>query len=65
MLNCIGLENPGVEVFKRDILPKVHQACQTPLIVNISAGTAEEYGELAAQLDVDGVAAPGSQYFLS
>ena len=57
MLNCIGLENPGVEVFKRDILPKVHQACQTPLIVNISAGTAEEYGELAAQLDVDGVAA--------
>ena len=57
MLNCIGLENPGVEVFKRDILPKVQQACQTPLIVNISAGTAEEYGELAAQLDVDGVAA--------
>ena len=56
MLNCIGLENPGVEVFKRDILPKVHEACQTPLIVNISAGTAEEYGELAAQL-VDGVAA--------
>ena len=43
MLNCIGLENPGVEVFKRDILPKVHQACQTPLIVNISAGTAEEW----------------------
>jgi dihydroorotate dehydrogenase (NAD+) catalytic subunit len=33
------------------------EACQTPLIVNISAGTAEEYGELAAQLDVDGVAA--------
>ena len=29
----------------------------TPLIVNISAGTAEEYGELAAKLDVDGVAA--------
>ena len=57
MLNCIGLENPGVEVFKQDILPKVHQACQTPLIINISAGTAEEYGELAAQLDVDGVAA--------
>ena len=57
MLNCIGLENPGVAVFKRDILPKVRKACQTPLIVNISAGTAEEYGELAAQLDVDGVAA--------
>lgn len=56
MLNCIGLENPGVQVFKQDILPKV--SChKTPLIVNISAGTAEEYGELAAALDVDGVAA--------
>lgn len=56
MLNCIGLENPGVDVFKKDILPKVRQH-PTPLIVNISAGTAEEYGELAAKLDVDGVAA--------
>lgn len=26
MLNCIGLENPGVAVFKRDILPKVRKA---------------------------------------
>lgn len=56
MLNCIGLENPGVDAFKTDILPKVRQHA-TPLIVNISAGTAEEYGELAAKLDVDGVAA--------
>ncbi len=56
MLNCIGLENPGVDAFKKDILPKVSQHA-TPLIVNISAGTAEEYGELAAKLDVDGVAA--------
>ncbi len=56
MLNCIGLENPGVDAFKTDILPNVSQH-PTPLIVNISAGTAEEYGELAAKLDVDGVAA--------
>ena len=56
MLNCIGLENPGVDAFKRDILPEVSRH-NTPLIVNISAGTAEEYGELAAKLDVDGVAA--------
>ena len=56
MLNCIGLENPGVDVFLRDILPKAgHLAA--PLIVNISAGTAEEYGALAAKLDVPGVAA--------
>ena len=41
MLNCIGLENPGVDAFKRDILPEVSRH-NTPLIVNISAGTAEE-----------------------
>lgn len=57
MLNCIGLENPGVEVFLRDILPKVNAAYTTPLIVNMSAGTVEEYGELAKKLDVPGVAA--------
>lgn len=56
MLNCIGLENPGVDTFKRDILPQLSRH-DTPLIVNISAGTAEEYGELASKLNVDGVAA--------
>ena len=56
MLNCIGLENPGVEVFLEGILPKAGKLA-APLIVNISAGTAEEYGELAEKLDVDGVAA--------
>jgi dihydroorotate dehydrogenase (NAD+) catalytic subunit len=56
MLNCIGLENPGVAAFKQHILPQVCQY-DTPLIVNMSAGTVEEYGQLAAELDVDGVAA--------
>lgn len=56
MLNSIGLENPGVEAFKTTILPKIKRI-DTPIIVNISAGSAEEYGELAAELDVDGVAA--------
>ena len=55
MLNCIGLENPGLDWFKAHILPEVNQL-DTPLIVNISAGTAEEYGELAGELDIDGVA---------
>lgn len=56
MLNCIGLENPGVHAFKRDILPHV-MVHQTPFIVNMSAGSVEEYGELAAALDVPGVTA--------
>ena len=54
MLNSIGLENPGVEAFCRDILPEAAKL-PTSFIVNISAGTAEEYGEMAQMLDVDGV----------
>lgn len=56
MLNCIGLENPGIEGFLRDILPKVRQeASDTAFIANFSAGTVEDYGMMAARLDVDGV----------
>lgn len=54
MLNSIGLENPGVEAFCRDILPEAAKL-PTSFIVNISAGTAEEYGEMAQMLDVEGV----------
>ena len=49
MLNCIGLENPGVETFLTEILPRIKDKFN--VIVN------EEYGELAKILDVDGVAA--------
>lgn len=55
MLNAIGLENPGVDSFLSDILPRI-AALGVPIIVNISGGTVEEYGELAARLDVQGVA---------
>ena len=51
MLNCIGLENPGVDVFLRDILPQARRL-KTRFIVNMSAGATEDYGELAARLDV-------------
>ena len=54
MLNSIGLENPGIEVFCRDILPEAAKL-PTSFIVNISAGTAEEYGEMAQMLDAEGV----------
>ena len=54
MLNCIGLENPGVDVFLRDILPQARRL-KTRLIVNMSAGSTEDYGELAARLDVAGI----------
>ena len=54
MLNCIGLENPGVDVFLRDILPQARRL-KTRFIVNMSAGSTEDYGELAARLDVEGI----------
>lgn len=55
MLNCIGLENPGVEAFLTEILPRISRY-GVPIIVNISGSTAQEYGELARLLDVPGVA---------
>lgn len=54
MLNCIGLENPGVEVFINEILPEIKKY-DTAVIVNISAGTVEEYAKMAYLLDVNGV----------
>lgn len=54
MLNCIGLENPGVEFFLANLLPEI-QKLHIPLIVNMSASSVEEYGELAEKLDVPGV----------
>ena len=54
MLNCIGLENPGIDKFLSDILPKVRQeAPDTTFIANFSANTVEDYGVMAAKLDVD------------
>ena len=40
MLNCIGLENPGIDKFLTDILPQVRkEASETAFIANFSAGT--------------------------
>ena len=56
MLNCIGLENPGVDVFLQETLPRLSRYHMN-VIVNISGSTVEEYGILAEMLDVPGVAA--------
>ena len=55
MMNCIGLENPGVDEFITSTMPKL-AAYQVPVIVNISGNTVEDYGELAARLDQSGIA---------
>lgn len=55
MLNCIGLENPGVEKFLSEILPRIKYKMN--VIVNVSGSSVEDYARLAELLDVDGVAA--------
>lgn len=55
MLNCIGLENPGVDEFVGRILPGLAKY-DVPIIVNIAGFTTDEFAELAARLNVPGVA---------
>ena len=55
MLNAIGLQNPGVDVFIQEKLPWL-RGLGTRVIVNILGSTPEEYAALAKRLDmVEGV----------
>ncbi len=55
MLNAIGLENVGLEVFMEKKLPFLKQFA-VPVIVNICGADEEEYVRIAARLDgVEGV----------
>lgn len=57
LLNSIGLQNPGLEVFIREKMPFLRRF-KPPIIVNIAGSTVEEYVELARRLEkVPGVAA--------
>ncbi|HNY64519.1 MAG TPA: dihydroorotate dehydrogenase [Deltaproteobacteria bacterium] len=56
MINAIGLENVGADVFLTEKLPLL-QRFGTPVIVNFFGQKEEDYAALAAKLDVDGVAA--------
>ena len=49
MLNAIGLQNVGVEILIKEKLPYL-QKFNTPVIINISGDTIEEYIELARRL---------------
>jgi len=50
MLNAIGLQNPGVDVVVREILPTLDFA-ETRFIANASGSTVEEYIEVTARFD--------------
>ena len=47
MLNCVGLENPGIEYFKKEILSDLKGKLNIPMVLNINGKTIEEYVELA------------------
>ncbi|SMB92618.1 dihydroorotate oxidase B, catalytic subunit [Desulfonispora thiosulfatigenes DSM 11270] len=52
LLNCIGLENPGVEKFITDYLPKMIKL-NTKIIANISGNTLDDYKLIAEKLDLN------------
>lgn len=51
MLNCVGLQNKGVDYFCSHIYPQIKDV-DTRMIVNVSGSTPEDYAECAARIDV-------------
>ena len=49
MLNCVGLQNKGVDYFCDHIYPSVKDI-DTNIIVNVSGSTPEDYAECAARI---------------
>jgi dihydroorotate dehydrogenase (NAD+) catalytic subunit len=56
MLNSIGLPSRGLEYFFETTLP-FYREFSSPLVVSISAPSAEAFGRVAAQLERPGIAA--------
>ena len=57
MLNCVGLQNKGVDYFCQNIYPQLMEAGGT-YVVNVSGSSPEDYAECAARVDaLDGIPA--------
>ena len=50
MLNCVGLQNKGVDYFAEHIYPQIKDI-DTNMIVNVSGSSPEDYAECAARVD--------------
>lgn len=50
MLNCVGLQNKGVDYFCEHIYPEIKDI-STHFIVNVSGSSPERYAECAARID--------------
>ena len=56
ILNSVGLQNPGVEVFAEYLMPELAKKFDTNVIANMSGNTIEEYAEMAEILSDTDVA---------
>jgi len=55
MLNCVGLQNKGIDYFCEHIYPQLKDI-DTQWIVNVSGSSPEDYAECAARVDaLDGI----------
>lgn len=50
MLNCVGLQNKGVDYFCREIYPKIKDM-GTNMLVNVSGSSPEDYAACAARIN--------------
>lgn len=50
MLNCVGLQNKGIDYFCREIYPKIKDI-GTNMLVNVSGSSPEDYAACAARIN--------------
>ena len=50
MLNCVGLQNKGVDYFCRNIYPQIKDI-RTNMVVNVSGSCPEDYAECVARIN--------------
>lgn len=50
MLNCVGLQNKGVDYFCKHIYPQIKDI-DTNMIVNVSGSSRDDYAECASRID--------------
>ena len=50
MLNCVGLQNKGVDYFSKNIYPQIKDI-DTNMIVNVSGSSPDDYAECASRID--------------
>ena len=63
MLNCVGLQNKGVDYFAEHIYPQIKDF-NSAAIVNVSGSSPEDYAECAARVAAQTIFLPLSSIYL-